>query len=214
MPRFNGIIYKVTNLHNNKVYVGKTTQTLDERISDHIGATKRNSDNAYFHKAIRKHGKESFKWEIICECDPLIINILETMKIIVEHSHVSEGGYNLTWGGEGTNGYKFTDEQVKKLSESHIGHVQSDKTKEKRRISMIGKNKRYGKDNNRYGIQLSDETKEKIRKSNTKYNTDIIQKIIDYRNNKIKWKTISILVNIHIRVVQRLYADNKHSILI
>ena len=37
---------------------------------------------------------------------------METMKIIVNHTHISENkGYNLTWGGGGSSGYKFTSEQ-------------------------------------------------------------------------------------------------------
>lgn len=137
------IIYKVTNMVNNKIYIGKTIYTLNKRKSEHIITTKSKCGNMVFHKAIRKYGEENFKWETIYECDDeLILNIMETMKIIVNHSHMSEGGYNLTWGGEGISGYKFTDEQKKKLSESHKGIT-----------------------SNRKGVKLSKETKKKLSES-------------------------------------------------
>jgi len=102
MNKILGIIYKSTNLINGKCYIGQTIQEFDERKNSHFRDAIRYESHTYFHNAIRKYGIENFKWEVIYECDdPLILGIMETMKIIVNHSHVSEGlGYNLTWGGE------------------------------------------------------------------------------------------------------------------
>lgn len=135
------IIYKATNLINNKCYIGQTKLTLQKRTKDH----RNSKDNLYFHNAIRKYGIENFKWEVIFECDDKwVLNVMETFKIIVNHSHVSENGYNLSWGGEsGTNGYKFTDEQLKIMRETHSGI-----------------------DNGFYGKNHTKETKDYLRKIN------------------------------------------------
>ena len=111
-----GIIYKSTNLINGKCYIGKTITSLTKRKNNHIYTSKKFNENGkcskdeyrcYFYNALNKYGIENFKWEIIYECDDeLILNIMETMKIIVNHSHRSEGGYNITWGGEGCSGYR------------------------------------------------------------------------------------------------------------
>ena len=57
------IIYKATNIKNGKIYIGLTTKTLEERIKHH----KRDSlrMDTYFYRAIKKHGFDSFKWEVI-----------------------------------------------------------------------------------------------------------------------------------------------------
>jgi len=59
-----GIIYKVTNLINNKIYIGQTTGSLEKRKIKHISCAKLNS-NIYFHKALNKYGIGSFDWEIL-----------------------------------------------------------------------------------------------------------------------------------------------------
>jgi group I intron endonuclease len=62
------VIYKATNKINGKSYVGQTIRTLNERKQSHLNDSNNNS-TCYFHNAIRKYGKASFKWEILDECD-------------------------------------------------------------------------------------------------------------------------------------------------
>ena len=90
-------IYLITNLLNGKQYVGKTVHSLSYRFSQHC-----NNDyyHTYIHNAIVKYGKENFKIEEICICDDDHWKELETFYIKFYHTHYSEGGYNLTWGGE------------------------------------------------------------------------------------------------------------------
>lgn len=116
-----GIIYKVTNIINGKVYIGKTIQTLKQRKQSHIRYAK-DGGKGVFLSAIRKYGIENFKWEILCECDQDILEITETMKIIVNNSHYIDGyGYNMTYGGEGCLGYKHSENARKKISKSKTG---------------------------------------------------------------------------------------------
>ena len=100
-----GIIYKATCKINNKRYIGQTIRDLDERIKDHKNAAYSNKkEYSMFHRAIRKYGFENFIWEVICECDDLNLNIKEKEYIKLEKSHSSQGGYNLTWGGDNNFG--------------------------------------------------------------------------------------------------------------
>lgn len=118
----NGIIYKVTNNINGKCYVGQTTCALGLRKSKHKYISLNPPKTDYFHNAIRKYGMKNFKWEVIYECDEIMLDMMETFKIMVCHSHVSEGnGYNLNWGGGSNRGYKHTEEAKKIMSIKHIG---------------------------------------------------------------------------------------------
>ena len=59
------IIYKITNDINNKVYIGQTTRSLNERKQQHLGSVYRLNTHLYY--AMRKYGIEHFKFETICE---------------------------------------------------------------------------------------------------------------------------------------------------
>ena len=60
-----GIVYKVTCLINNKVYIGQTTQSLEERKCCHYSHMKNENVSSNFLKALRKYDNINFKWEII-----------------------------------------------------------------------------------------------------------------------------------------------------
>ena len=57
-------IYKITNIKTNKIYIGQTNKSPEDRLNEHI----MNAENGkIFHlsKAIRKYGKENFIIETI-----------------------------------------------------------------------------------------------------------------------------------------------------
>lgn len=60
------LIYKIINDINNKIYIGQTTESLERRFARHCGYQL--NDDTYFHRAIKKYGKEHFKIHLICEC--------------------------------------------------------------------------------------------------------------------------------------------------
>ena len=66
----NFIIYKLTNTKNNKIYVGGTTDPLDDRFHRHVLKALRGSDYP-LHKAIREYGEESFEKRILEDCNSL-----------------------------------------------------------------------------------------------------------------------------------------------
>ena len=106
-----GRIYKITNKLNGKFYVGKTMKSLSTRFYKHCyDAVKRNS-RCYFHKAIRKYGKENFVIEEIEVCQ----NDLGNREIFWISSLKPE--YNQTLGGDGgILGYSNTEETKELLS--------------------------------------------------------------------------------------------------
>lgn len=96
-----GIIYSVTNIMNNKKYIGQTTKSLKTRKQNHLSTIKRN-DTA-FQKAINKYGKEKFIWEIIDQAYSQ--EDLDNKEIFWIDYYNTYGcsGYNMTLGGQGAN---------------------------------------------------------------------------------------------------------------
>jgi len=58
-------IYKITNIQNNKVYIGQTIRPVEQRLHRHINDALNNILDTHFARAIRKYGKESFIIETI-----------------------------------------------------------------------------------------------------------------------------------------------------
>lgn len=101
-----GYIYKITNLVNNKIYVGQTLQSIQNRWNQHIStAFKENSSDKYaIHYAIRKYGIKNFSFGIIEEVSNNLLDERECYWIKKLNTHISyHQGYNMTFGGEGRN---------------------------------------------------------------------------------------------------------------
>ena len=58
-------IYKITNIQNNKVYIGQTIRPIQDRFNRHISDALHNIIDTHFARAIRKYGKEIFSLEVI-----------------------------------------------------------------------------------------------------------------------------------------------------
>ena len=80
--------------------------------------------NDHWQKTFKKHG---------CSVEIVRGGLCEQKAFEVEKEliakHDSEKLCNKTVGGEGTSGYKFTEDQKKRLSESHKGHVVTEETR-------------------------------------------------------------------------------------
>ena len=53
-------IYKITNIQNNKVYIGQSIRPINQRFQRHINDALNNILDTHFARAIRKYGKENF----------------------------------------------------------------------------------------------------------------------------------------------------------
>lgn len=113
-----GIIYKAINQVNGKAYIGQTTKDFEKYKNCHIKRALRGKKKT-FYDAIRLYGIENFTWEILKNNinDGLMLDIMETFMIMVHHSHASENGYNMNWGGgDTTRGYKRQDLTARNVS--------------------------------------------------------------------------------------------------
>jgi len=95
------IIYKITNIKNNKLYIGKTEKSLTQRWNKHIHMA-RNNINRYLYDAMNHYGYENFIIEEIDRVDSKEeLDNLERHYISLFKSNTSEFGYNMTDGGDG-----------------------------------------------------------------------------------------------------------------
>ena len=63
-------IYKIVNDVNNKVYIGKTSDTIEARFKSHCyDSTRDQIKNHPLYKAFNKYGVEHFSIHLIEECD-------------------------------------------------------------------------------------------------------------------------------------------------
>jgi len=125
-----GIIYKVTNKINDKVYIGQTIHSLHERKIKHISLSNSNNVKTYFHRALKKYGEMNFTWEIIEYCDSKEeLDEMEFHYIKQYNSYIH--GYNMTFGGEGTIGRVCEESTKNKISKSKSGKTMSQEIKNK-----------------------------------------------------------------------------------
>lgn len=116
------MIYKITNLVNNKIYIGQTVN-YEERVRHHKQTAFRENSkekNRPLYKAIRKYGVDNFKFEIIDEASNLDeLNNKEIYWIAYYDCCVdNDKGYNLDKGGK--NGLK-SEETKRKMREAQMG---------------------------------------------------------------------------------------------
>lgn len=107
------LIYKATSATTGKVYIGQTSQNLQERINQHNSHAYGCQYNYHFHNAIRKYGVNDFDYEIIEDniASKDILNEREKYWISYYNSYYE--GYNSTMGGDGS--VRRDDELIAKL---------------------------------------------------------------------------------------------------
>ena len=92
-----GIIYKLTNKVDGKIYIGQTVFSVEHRWKRHVEYAKRGGEG-YLQKAIRMHGAKSFTQEKIATAyDKHQLDELEKHYILHFDSLNPEVGYNQTW---------------------------------------------------------------------------------------------------------------------
>lgn len=99
-----GLIYKATDLLNNKIYIGQTTLSLRDRVNRHFKHA-RNGSSFNFSCVIRSYDlKDVFVWEIIDLCKSKDeLNEKEVYWISKLDSMNPEIGYNKYRGGSFSN---------------------------------------------------------------------------------------------------------------
>ena len=112
-----GYIYKITNILNDKVYIGQTIKTVEKRFQQH----KNNSNKEYFsqiilYKAFNKYGIENFICEQLEEVPNELLDEREKYWINFYDSYFN--GYNSTLGGRANPLYDWdVDDIIEKYQE-------------------------------------------------------------------------------------------------
>lgn len=95
-------IYKIVNIVNSKIYIGKTYSSIQERWKEHCkDYTRKNQENRPLYRAMNKYGIEKFYIEIVEEVDTLVNNLEERERYWIEYFNSFKKGYNATLGGDG-----------------------------------------------------------------------------------------------------------------
>lgn len=185
-----GVIYLRTNLINGMQYVGQS-KDFKQREKTWM-SYKSVYANQYLTKARNKYGLNSFRTEIIEDCDNSMLDELEKYWI-KQLNTLFPNGYNFNTGG--TNGFEITDEIKQKISKANKGKTAWNKGKTYEELfeeetanrlrkmasdfakTRVGElNPFYGhhfKVHPRLGKQLSDESKKKIGDANRNGKTSI-----------------------------------------
>lgn len=138
-------IYKITNIINNKCYIGQSVN-LKSRIKSHKSMIKHNNeDNNHLRKATIKYGHNNFKIEIIKYCNEQELDYWERYFINLFKSYDEKYGYNIELGG--STHKHLSKEQIRKMTNTKKGKLK-------------------GKENPFYGRKHTIETKKKISDKN------------------------------------------------
>lgn len=130
------IIYKATNTNNGKVYIGQTTASMEYRMNQHRNNAMNNHRyHTYFHNAIRKHGFESFTFEIIDTATNIDeLNKKEQFWIAYYKSTDRQLGYNLDSGGRNCQKSESTK---RKIGDTTLLKWRDERTAQKMREGLV-----------------------------------------------------------------------------
>ena len=204
-------VYIHRNMINNKAYIGITSRNPEERWGNN-GSQYHKGCEIAFKSAIQKYGWDNFEhiiWaEKLTEKEAKMweIRLIALFKTNCTKYKNPSYGYNLTDGGEGTIGYKHTDEAKRKMSdakrgkepwnkgvpssdetkqklrESRLGHIEPDEQKEKIKNSLLrwwsNEDNRRWMSEIRKGQTRSEEAKKSMREKN-QYKRKVVQLTLD-----------------------------------
>jgi group I intron endonuclease len=152
-----GSIYKI-KFPNGKHYIGLTTTSLEQRTKEHKKSAKNGDSQYIIYKAIRKY-------EMVDTLELIEIDTADTIEELYEKEigyireynsyYMNENGYNMTYGGERTNGYVFTEEVKQKMSESRKKHFEKPDAREQHSKRI----KKHFEDNPEAGKEHSERLK-------------------------------------------------------
>ena len=97
------LIYKITNLINNKCYIGQTIKTAEERWKEHQAHAfgfHPNDQNKTLYKAIRKYGLENFTFEVLQDNIETFEQLDKAEIYWIDYYNSFVKGYNETFGGQ------------------------------------------------------------------------------------------------------------------
>lgn len=116
-------VYKLTNIVNNKIYIGITSIGTGKRFRVHVSKAMRGSDYP-LHQAIREYGEFNFKLDILEFCETAEqLRERERFFIAMFNAQDINIGYNTTAGGEYA---EVTQEMREALSRAQKGRTHTE----------------------------------------------------------------------------------------
>lgn len=151
------IIYAFKNKVNNKIYVGQTCRTFEERMGERL-----RHKNTTLGRALEKYGVDNFEYGIVDEAET--IEELNEKEIfwIKKLNSMAPNGYNLCEGGDNTLGYFHREESKKKMSLSRKGSFK-------------------GEENPFFGKKHTSETRKRMREAWTEERKDQLRLMVKTR---------------------------------
>jgi group I intron endonuclease len=150
-------IYQITNLKNNRFYIGQHRCDGEFLDSNYYGS------GTAIVRAVKKHGIQNFKREVLVECtSEAALNFMESVYVGPELIN-DKKCYNLKTGGMGGN---HSEETKAKMSAAQKNRIFSEEHKAK--LSAAAKNRTHSEEAKAKlsasgkGKTLSEETKAKI----------------------------------------------------
>ena len=231
-------IYKITNIINNKVYIGSAV-SFYFRKSYHFSMLKYNKHfNQHLQRAYNKYGVENFIFEIIeyIERTKELENIDVFKKVLLNREDYwinfyrdnfgKESVYNIRERAHNNLGLKWTDEMRKNFSESvkgeknhQYGKSPSPETRKKQSDALTGKY--MGINNLNYGKRRTEQEKKimsDIRKGINNYKTmkkEVVLQIKEMLNNQVMQIIICKELNVSKSTVRKVkigFYDNIYKI--
>ena len=107
-------IYKITNDINQKVYIGMTERTIEERFKEHCREYKqRRCEKRPLYSAMKKYGPEHFHVELVEETN----SPEEREQYWIKYYNSYKEGYNATIGGDGKS--HIDNNEIEKMLEAY-----------------------------------------------------------------------------------------------
>jgi len=195
-------IYMITNLNNQKAYIGQTTKPIKTRWRGHCHPK---STCKLLSRAIKKYGEDGFKITPIFQAENIDeLNMAETQAIIF-YNTLAPNGYNLTTGG---NNRLLSEDAKQKRRDKFNNMPQEEKdrralaVKERARIKRIPKIIAAASD--LYGEAIAKMLKNAMRRGPDAQDGFLIK----YKRTTLHWQ--SILSRINKQVKQRQKIEYEH----
>lgn len=115
-------LYKITNLTNQKIYIGQTVDPLGRWAKHKSDSKTTKKTKSVLHNALQKYGKDAFTFEVISCCKSQEDTDYTETELIKQYNSLTDDGrgYNITPGGFGSPKSNATK---KKLSEYWTGNM-------------------------------------------------------------------------------------------
>lgn len=153
----------------------------------YVGSHKGSIDDGYICSSkymLEEYNKrpDDFSRQIVAEGSLNEMRKFESALLVSENASMNSNYYNMHNNNGAFILKRHTEDTKRKISDSEKGKIVSKESREKMRLSKLGKN------NNRYGVKLSEETKRKISESskNKVFSEEHKRKLSQVKKNK-KW---------------------------